>query len=323
MRAGLCKEVIDRVRDGRFALTYVNRRAAHLAHALGGLTGAGGIFLAPLMALGAKVRGSIDNLDDLNQTLRRAVGHEINLRKKRDDITARVSDKVSGLARSVDGDFIDVDLDALGLVGFKHRDATSTLHRGESVIYTFDRPEVDEMLGETRFGRSIIHEHVDALRPDVAALKSSVDEVNDAKREVQELRIDKNKAIRDHDKLYVRLMRVFEDLSRVIGDDELAERVRPTKRRSTPDGLEATGQDDSVAPPYSPQGDSVVVSEPIVPATDSVTTRQAVPMLTEAAASSLSRTSQAAAAAEESTGSRSFGDLVAGVFLPWRSAQPG
>ena len=111
------------------------------------------------------------------------------------------------------------------------------------------------------------------LRPKVEGFRSAHTTVKLKRRAADETRKDMHQAMADHKETFLWIARAGEGLYRLAGEDELAERIRPSLRRKgrrkvdvapdadgeTPDADEAT--DDSTADDTSP-ADAPAAAQP-------------------------------------------------------------
>ncbi len=62
-------------------------------------------------------------------------------------------------------------------------------------------------------------------------LREVLDEIGDAKRRTEDAYLKKQEATKSYDQLFTRAARTFEDWCRLVGRDDLADRIRPSQKR--------------------------------------------------------------------------------------------
>ena len=242
MVAKLSKEVMDRLRLCLFVVALIERQALKLAVKLqnyfapesssteddGGL-----LYIGPLRALARKLRTSMSLLSDVDQKRRFIHGWLVKQRRVLDKMGAGIVREHGAIANTVVGQYVDPGVDELGLLLPERRDPVTILVSGQAVVSTFNEERVDDLLGESRVAEPTAKAQVAAFVPMVEEFGEKVEAVADGRRELQELQIEKNRLLVEHDVLVVRGSRMVEDLCRAVGDTKLAERLRPTSRRSS------------------------------------------------------------------------------------------
>ena len=117
-----------------------------------------------------------------------------------------------------------------------------------------------KMLGKSRFEQPVdLAPYVAEIRKKSAALLALSDEINEAHRASDRARIARSRAKEVFDRVYLRSARIFEDLCRFAGLDDLAARVRRREGRATPPA-ETTQARESPPTPLSQSRGRLAVS---------------------------------------------------------------
>ena len=260
MPAKTSKEVTDRENRCQFLVTAITKQGPRIADMLLGLVrpfllpdDAVPDYMGSLVSLTRRLGGALVRLRSADERVYAATAKRSRLRRQLDQKTKELGKLLSRFLQTVSHQFVDPSLGELGLESPTNRNAIPLLRQAERIDETFGRDNVDQLLGESSFSQPA------DPRAYVADVKAVADEVRDLDRQVDEHRreydealVEKNKAKKEHDRLFLHTARTFESFCRLAGEDELADRVRETQKRRRRTTTE-TGEGESPTPP--PEGD--------------------------------------------------------------------
>lgn len=237
----LSNEVTTRMRACRYVLSaFFTEGAEQVANLLLGMTqrnlGEGEEppgFAGVINVLGRSLRAALDRLVSADLALYAALTFEAGLRRQRGLTIDDLGFQLVGMRRTVIGQYVEPDLDGLGLQPVDARDTITVVRRVELLDERFGDPNLDRMLGKARFGEP---QDVRALVGQMKATNEEVnaldEQINEAKRKVELARAEKQKAMEDYDQIYLPSVRIFEDFCRYVGRRDLADRIRLSVRSS-------------------------------------------------------------------------------------------
>lgn len=239
MIAKLSKEVTDRMRAAMFLLEAFAEQGPKVAAALRDLGpdtlaeggGEQGV-LDTLAGFARKIQASMDLVVKLDLALHDLNAEEGALRRRRDELVGWLGQRITGLRRLVLGQFVNPDLDALGLQVPTPREPLPVLRQSDLVTRKFEREDLAEMQGEALFeGGANFAEQASQLRGPTGELRGVLQQITKLRRRNGELVVEKGQETKKHDVDFLRGARIFEDLARYAGFDELADRIRPSTSR--------------------------------------------------------------------------------------------
>ena len=179
-------------------------------------------------------------------------------RFRRDHADRALRDFLSPMRKAVEGIFGDQGLHTLGLWEPLPGSVEVLRKYGEGVVDALGQTSSTLtpilMASGASFDRSM---YLAGLRPLVTALSAALDEVAKESAELGGTQVAKDAAMRDHNASFLRIAGAVEHLARVVGLDELAQRIRPSA--SNPGVLLDTGED--LPTPEEPSSPS----EPVKP----------------------------------------------------------
>ncbi len=215
--------------------------------------------MAQIEALGQLLQSALDLMVELDtltvdENLQRAA-----LLKDRDDMIVFLGQRLTGLRGIVAGHYLEPDLERLGLDGRNEREAIAVLRQSEQICKRLrEEEDLEGVLGEALF-----EPRLDPV-PYGLQIESTNGELRDlfeghqrARRRVDTLLARKKEAVKDYDTTFVRVARQFEDLCRLAGLDDLADKVRPSLSHKGETAIPPTGGE----APTSPAGESEVTGE--------------------------------------------------------------
>lgn len=103
-------------------------------------------------------------------------------------------------------------------------------------------------------------ELVKNFQPVVDELRSALDEVDEKNREAQVTQSEKDKAMAELQQAFAASIRLLESLAELAGEPELAEKVRPTRRRRSAAKEEETPDEAPAEPEATPDATDLEVA---------------------------------------------------------------
>lgn len=173
------------------------------------------------------------------------VRHFLEVRVVAQKDNATVFSKMGATRRTFEEHFPGSE-DAFVLGGFQSptsRDSTQLLEQSGSVLERLKSP--DFVLPEplTKAVKVDAKELVAELDADVECLRTSDGHLRLARREVQKSRKNKNRAVKEHGKVFVWIVRALENLYLLAGEEELAKQIRPSGHRPGRRAVEVSEED--------------------------------------------------------------------------------
>ena len=192
------------------------------------------------------VEASLGRVKEASGKVAAAVGWESTLRKELQEKSEEQALILVALRGTALAQYVEPDMENLGLQAVDVRTAPVMLQRSELVSDRFEAPNLAKMLGQARFENPVdLKPYVEQLRESAKDLAALIARVNEAVRRTDRARQDRLLVRDEHHKVVLRSARVFEDFCRLAGDDALADKVRRTVRASPsrPDPGDGEGGD--------------------------------------------------------------------------------
>lgn len=269
MPARTSKEVTDRQKSCAFVLTALLRQGARIAEQLQALVQphleegdeAPG-FLPVVVALARKMGASLKQLVTADEILYAANARYTRLREQRAEAFSLLARRVARLRLTLLNQYVAPRVVDLGLEGETARSPEPLLRQAGRIVQVFAGEGLEDLLGDPIFQEPVnLRSQAAELDPLASDLRTVVQQSDEARRALDEAQVARDKLKDDHDEVFLRSSRSFEDFCRLAGEKELAEKVRPSERRpgrreqDPPDGTEEA-QGEGSEDPAIPSGEA-------------------------------------------------------------------
>ncbi len=187
----------------------------------------------PMELLGRKLNGYGDALVEADQEYFQAVAKLDEAEASATSLSSRVKEKVLSLRSTCRGLLGDESVEALAL-DFnvtRDRDALGTLRLGEIVLDRIRNTDI-ELVPKYWVSSPLDREALAVeLEVDVRQLQQAVQLTVDHRKLAETGKVRKDQAMETFDSQYRRIAGMLEAYFRIVGEIDLAERIRPTVRR--------------------------------------------------------------------------------------------
>ncbi|MCP3957395.1 MAG: hypothetical protein GY719_06045 [bacterium] len=161
------------------------------------------------------------------------VRHFLEVRALARSVNTTFFSKMSATRRTFQEHFPDSE-NAFVLAAFQSptsADSTQLLEQAGTVLDRLESPTFVLPKPLTKAVKVDPEELITELKSEVEQLRTSDNDLRLARRKVQKSRKDKNRAVKEHSELFLRISRMFESFYLIAGEPELAAQIRPSGRR--------------------------------------------------------------------------------------------
>ncbi len=207
----------------------------------------------PITLLGRKLSLYGDAMVEADQGYFAAVAELAEVQKSAEAPSSQLKGKVLSLRSTCQGLFGEPSVQALAL-DFNvvpDRDAAGMLRQGEIIrdrLRSVSREFVSERWVNSPLDREAAAQE---FEPEIAELRQAVALIVEHRKKVDTAKVRKDQTLEAFDRQFIRITRVLEAYFRVVGEVELADRIRPTVRQLGRDSGEeekASSREDSESP---------------------------------------------------------------------------
>ena len=239
------KEVTDRQKACVFLLSVFLLQGPKVAETLSELfrphlpEGEAPGFLSVIMTLARALKAAMAELVAADEAHYAAKAAYTATLRRRDALAGWLTTRMVGLRRTVLGQHEDPDLGRLGFEGETGREAVIVMRQVDRVVDIFDGTSLREgeslesILGPPLFDDSPFEtrNYGEQLKRRADELHLVVDQIGDERRRAEDAFLKVQSKAKSYDQLFLRGARIFEDKCRLIGWDELADRIRPSTKK--------------------------------------------------------------------------------------------
>lgn len=237
MPAKTSKQSSDREKAARFVLSALFQRGLEISHLLAELFlphrqegDPEPDFHRTIIALGRKLKHAIDKVVAADNRLFAANAALDTERDVRGNKASQLSRLVIGLRGACNSLFVDLPVQQLGFDARTAQDPVPLLMQADRVA---DNLESGPIEAETLFEGDDFNpqKYAAQVREGALELRTCLDQVSDLQRGAEAALLDKRTVTEEYDDLFLHGARAFESYWRMVGETELADRVRPSEIR--------------------------------------------------------------------------------------------
>ncbi len=190
-------------------------------------------FLTVILEFGQMLKERLAQLLAVDETHLAAKGTYNAVLQRRDDLSRQLTRLVVALRRAVLGHHETPELYRIGLEGETAREPVPVLRLADRIVEALASGDFEKRLGEPIFDGCPFEPKDRGLQLQAKAdeLREVLDKVGGAKRRAEDAFLKKEEAAKVYDQLFTRAARTFEDWCRLVGRNDLADRIRPSARR--------------------------------------------------------------------------------------------
>ncbi len=238
MNAKTSKETADREKACRFLLAAFFRHGLEIGqklveifqpHQQEGDPEPG--FYGTIVAFGRGLKNAIEKVVRADKVLFAANAALDAARQSRDDKASHLGSKISALRNVCKALFVDLSVHQLGFDQRTAQDPVPLLIQADRVVEHLRSDEATT--AEYRFEGDDFdpRKYADEVAADARGVRDSLDEVADTGRRAETALLEKRGVTKEYDRLFLHGARTFESHCRLVGKNDLAERIRPSEKR--------------------------------------------------------------------------------------------
>ncbi len=237
MRAKTSKQSSDREKACRFVLSALFLHGQEIGRLLVDLFAPNRregdpepSFFGTVVAIGRKLKHAIDEVVAADGRLFAANSALDQERLVRVEKANRLSRLIIGLRGACNALFVDLSVQQLGFDARTAQDPVPLLIQADRVVENLESGQVeaeylfeDDDFDPQRYAAQV--------RQGAGDLRGCLDQVADLKRHADQALLDKRALTKEYDDLFLHGARTFESFCRLAGENDLADRVRPSLAR--------------------------------------------------------------------------------------------
>jgi len=219
-------------------------------------------FLGNLIAIGRKLKDAIDRVVSADNVLFAANAALDAARQRRDERKQRLNRQVMSLRGACNALFVNLTVQHLGFDQRTAQDSAPLLMQADRIVEHFrsdDLAEAEYVFEGDDFDPK---KYADQVEASALELRGSLDDVAESVRHVEKTVQDKQVLTEAYDKVHLHGARIFESYCRLLGEEKLADRVRPSEPRPGSGETQSEVDNSESAGPAEGDSEPATVSEP-------------------------------------------------------------